>query len=354
MSLMLFKAYLADCVMHSVPDAYLFEGCVMELEDFLNEMVFEFIRDLYDRTAPKKSIRAHLIERDGEVTDDARQKYARLMAYVQKARKRQYDEMKDRPKELDFGSTEKLRPPEMEDIRDRTLGYQLNAMQFFEMDNISELSLVKAVTYHRLEDVKKISNTRFIEIQEEYDAFVSRLNNKQVPDAEIIFNAQAYYVLEWKYIQDYAYVVATALLEQKATEIPFPIIGALCADTTVVREASLPNDIMPFEALSTESRFVQSRLRYIPEILSIPEDQVFYDLSCIAQYLRLKTYLMKFVTGPNGEDMVDWFASQTTEKERADFIRNDYWLFDCQPKKEWTPAKIRMVREICAYFLTAR
>lgn len=63
---------------------------------------------------------------------------------------------------------------------------------------------------------------------------------------------------------------------------------------------------------------------------------------------------MKFVTGPNGEDMVNWFAIQTTEKERVDFIRNAYWLFDYQPKKEWTPAKIRMVWEICGHFLTAR
>lgn len=49
----------------------------------------------------------------------------------------------------------------MDSISDKLDGYELTEMNFFEINNVGDLDLIKAIINHRMSDVDKITNTRF-------------------------------------------------------------------------------------------------------------------------------------------------------------------------------------------------
>ena len=62
------------------------------------------------------------------------------------------------------------------------------------------------------------------------------------------------------------------------------------------------------------------------------------------EYLRLKVFIN---TGTIEEkSLEEWFISVTTEKERADFIREHFCLFGIHKSKAWTNKRIRYARKI--------
>ena len=103
----------------------------------------------------------------------------------------------------------------MDTIEEKTSGYQINDMQFFELTQLRDIRLLKSFVEHRLENSKKVSNTAFREMYAEYEKFIEdNLIPKDNATAEdIVFNTIAFWVLEWKYPMSTFYDIA--LLDEK-------------------------------------------------------------------------------------------------------------------------------------------
>ena len=309
----------------------------MTLDEFVNHIIFKLIKKSYELSDEPKSIRGHLIDK-GFDTEDKRVMYNRAMRFAQYYRDRQYEDHSAWGLNID-----ELKAPDMKVMENKVSGYKLTDMQFFELTQMHELELLKASSTKRICDTKKISNRRFKEMFAEFDTFVENLQKEAISDKDVIFNTIAYFTLEWTMGYELVYAMA-----EKAEELDFPApdfskIVWLCGDVTLPKEMPTLLNLIKIGEMRTQSRFCLYRQRLIPYVLDCEKDWDIVQIQLI-EYLRLKVFIN---TGKiEDKSLAEWFTSVTTEKERADFIREYFWLFGIHKSKVWTNKRIRYARKI--------
>lgn len=309
----------------------------MSVDEFVDHIIFELIKKAYEITDKPKSIRAHLLERNMD-TEDQRVMYNRIMRHAQYYRDLQYENHSS------WGlNVEELKAPDMKVMENRLGGYQLTNMQFFELTQMHELDIIKACSTKRICDTKKISNTRFKEMYAAFDEMVEKLRDGAVSDSEVIFNAIAYFTLEWTMAYEMVYNLA-----EKAEEYGFPDVDKekivwLCGDVELSHAWPTLLEFDTIGDMRSQSRFCLYRHRLFPALLDDFSDWTEV-LMHMVEYLRVKTVIH---TGTIDEmKLSEWFVSQTTEAERAEFIRSRFWLFDIHKEKTWSNKRIKYARQI--------
>ena len=200
-----FGTSITRFLIDSLPADYLFSvfSGGFQIDDFVDQVILECVKNAYDSTQEKHSLRYYLGQL-GEITDDVRMKYSRAISLSNEYRRAEIERAKDLGLNCTFETV-----PDMTDIQNRLEGYHLREMNFFELTNISRLELIKAVINHRISSAKKVSNTRFTEIAKEYDkSVISLMARSHESDEEMVFNSLAYYTLEWKYAFHFLYQCA--------------------------------------------------------------------------------------------------------------------------------------------------
>lgn len=119
----------------------------------------------YDVKMEKSSLRSHLMK-NNMPEDSDKAAYSRIQKYAQKYRDREADRRLENGEPMDEESINLLRGLSMDTIEEKTSGYQINDMQFFELTQLRNIRLLKAFVEHRLENSKKVSNTAFREMYE--------------------------------------------------------------------------------------------------------------------------------------------------------------------------------------------
>ena len=167
----------------------------MGMDDLVDQVLLELVKYAYYETAEKHSLRYYL-NRSGRNTDDVKMMYSRLIRISNEYKEKELDTL-----EMVHGvSLKDARPPRMGDISEKLDGYSFTEMNFFELTNIGELELIKAILKNRLDSAKKTSNTRFREIAGQYDKMVVSLREQVLEsDEKMVFSSLAYFSLEWKY-----------------------------------------------------------------------------------------------------------------------------------------------------------
>lgn len=142
----------------------------LDVDDFVDQVILECIKNAFDNTQEMHSLRYFLKKNgyDDNIDTDVRMRYSRLMALVNEAKKKETEHLKSYG--IDIEDDEMAL--EMNNIADRLDGYKLSEMNFFEITNIGEIDLIKAIIHHRIPSSKKISNSRFIDIAKQYDKLV--------------------------------------------------------------------------------------------------------------------------------------------------------------------------------------
>lgn len=190
------------------------EAGAMSINEFADEMVMEFIRYAYDQQMEKGSIRSHLL--DNNMLDDSQKAaYGRIQKYAQKYRDREADRRIESGEPLDEETICLLRGLSMDTIDQKTSGYRINDMQFFELTQLKDIRILKSFVEHRLENSKKVSNKSFCEMYGEYEKFIDEklIPKQDASTEELVFNTIAFWVLEWKYPLSTFYDIA--LLDEK-------------------------------------------------------------------------------------------------------------------------------------------
>lgn len=299
-------------------------------EKLSGNITFIIFKDFYYKFAEKHSLRCHR----GNDTDDERMLESRGMKYVQKFRDIQYKELKEK------GMDEKeLLPKDVSTMKGKIQGYELTDTQYFELRNIVEFPLFKAMASKRICDVKKISNTQFKAYMEEYDKLVSNLIEKlNGDDQDIIFASIRLFTLEWKFNIELFYACTLEMEEKQIKEIIPHRLGLLCANLSI--------PYAPIHHLiHTHSRFLLGRKELLPYLFTSNEEVWTRVESKISTYL-VASYLIRKDRLPRDTYLYNYYAN-ISQAEWADFLRTQYNMKKLYAKKEWTNSRIRIFRNIC-------
>ena len=233
-----------------------FVGGVSEKE-FVDEIVVEFIKYAFDNSQEKHPLRYYVPYGVDENTDE-RMIYTRLLKYCQKYRDQEYDEFKRKGVDI-----EELKAKSMQTMDEKKEGYSITPMQYFEMTNIHDMTALKAFVENRLSDVKKVSNTSFKEMLEDYDRNVEEWKEKRLEsDYNMVFYSLAFFTIDWKYGFEFAYMLAKKMEQLKVKEIDKNFFSILCARMTI--QSFLGCEV------GIDSRMIKPRQKMI-DIL-VPED----------------------------------------------------------------------------------
>lgn len=183
-----------------------FDNEFITIEDVINFTIYEGIKKCYDYYAPKMKI-SEYVKKFPSLVDriEADTKFfGRQLQYAQYYRSMLNDMIED-----DRG----IRIPELEgrdisDIKVRTEGIELNEMTFYELLNLSQVRIIKKIIAGQISDSKKVSNSSFRLLMEEYESELDCLYAAMKSDALILLNTHKFFNLEWIYDIDLIYDIA--------------------------------------------------------------------------------------------------------------------------------------------------
>ena len=328
---------IARAIITCFPKDYIemaFVGGVSEKE-FVDEIVVEFIKYAFDNSQEKHSLRYYVPYGVDENTDE-RMIYTRLLKYCQKYRDQEYDEFNRKGVDI-----EELKAKSMQTMDEKKEGYSITPMQYFEMTNIHDMTALKAFVENRLSDVKKVSNTSFKEMLEDYDRNVEEWKEKRLEsDYNMVFYSLAFFTIDWKYGFEFAYMLAKKMEQLKVKEIDKNFFSILCARMTI--QSFLGCEV------GIDSRMIKPRQKMI-DIL-VPEDLKWsndfeVDQRCYAELLVIMAQLNNGIKLANGNTLREQFSKETTMEDWASFFK-DYDMFGAWHKKELSNNRIRNMRKV--------
>ena len=305
----------------------------LDVDDFVDQVILECIKNAFDNTQEMHSLRYFLKKNgyDDNIDTDVRMRYSRLMALVNEEKKKETEHLKSYG--IDIEDDEMAL--EMNNIADRLDGYKLSEMNFFEITNIGEIDLIKAIIHHRIPSSKKISNSRFIDIAKQYDKLVLSWKEQcNDSDKKMVFYSLAYYTIEWKYQFNFLY---HCLKEME--------VAGIKQESKVIFKTGMLFGYRQYRSIlgflvTTDSRMIGYREGLIADFLKSSEIEYQY-----CEMLALVTTL-KEKAEVNGIPIKEWFIQNTDISDWASFFR-DYNVFKFVDfKKDWSGKHIRSMREL--------
>lgn len=332
---------LFSCIPEEHVDYCFEESYPVNTFDFVENVIFEFIKHSYYESLPKHSLRHYVPYSADEDDHSERMRFQRSLNYAQHYKDLNYDAM-GRANNWDsqiMKDYECLLKKDMGKMKSRIEGYELSEMDIFEHENIQNLRIIKSIVEQRLCSSKKVSNRDFIDIFTEYDNWVIDLiNDSKKSQDKMLFNSMAYFTIEWKYSLEFIYSVADYMEKNNIEE----------ADQLVLRALALP---LSFQSrlgvpMSGDNRMIKERQRLIPDFISkesySPVMKIYID-----KYVEIVGLIMIFnnLTSVDGGLYKDWFKRNTDKNDWVSFLE-EFDLFSTWHKKEWTNKKISLVRKL--------
>lgn len=336
-------ATIVDVIEKTFPPQYLnfvFSG-KLTLDDVVIQTMVECCKFAYDNTAEKHSLK-HYLKTDNLTEDYNRMAIQRVVKYINERRLSQYEYYKN-----NFGmDVAGLNPPDMGDIEKRLQGYSFNEFQYWEINNVHDMLLVKAIVDRRISS-KNFTQKTLEAYADEYDAFCHKtMNNSQSDAKEIVFNSLAIFTLEWKYSFDFLYEIASEMEKCKVTKIPDlrRLLVVFCGVVEFTSMLSINNPV-PVSYIG-ESRMIIQRRRYIHDVVDKSKEKMF-DAE-IRKYAEGMYIVGAMITNMTYSKIPikDWFIANTTHEDWAS-VFNEYNVFQAWvPNKVWTKKKVKYIKEM--------
>lgn len=305
------------------------------IETFADEILIEFIKYAFDNSQETHPLR-YYVPYGVDENSSERMVYSRLLAYCQKYRDQEYEEFKYMGDDI-----KGLKPKTMQSMEEKKEGYDITPMQYFEMTNIRDIAALKSFVEGRLSDVKKVSNTSFKEMMEEYDQNIEIwFQKKNESDYNRVFYSLAFFTIDWKYGFEFAYLIAQKMEQLKVKEIDSDFFSILHARMTITSLLGCQVGI--------DSRMIKARQKMIDVL--IPDnlewtDETDLDLRCYAELLVIMAQLNNGIRLESGGTLREQFAKETTLEDWASFFK-EYDVFEAWNKKELSSTRIRNMRKV--------
>lgn len=307
----------------------------MSIKIFVNEILVEFIKYAFDNSQEKHPLR-YYVPYSVDENSSERMVYSRLLAYCQKYRNQEYEEFKYMGADI-----EGLKAKPMQSMEEKKEGYDITPMQYFELTNLHDIAALKSFVEGRLKDVKKVSNTSFKEMMEEYDHNVEIWSQKKnESDYNRVFYSLALFTIDWKYGFEFAYLMAQKMEQLKVKEIDRNFFSILYARMTITSVLGCQVGI--------DSRMIKARQEMIDVL--IPDnlewtDDIDFGIKCYSELLVIMAQLNKGIQLESGGTLREKFVKETTMKDWASFFK-EYDVFEAWNKKELSSTRIRNMRKV--------
>lgn len=314
------------------------------IEDVIFQILVECCRYAYLKNADKHSLK-YYIDRDGLELELARKNIKRIINYV--------DEHFDiEGKRMAASTGVKIQKPDVRLVKpaNRFPSYELSDFQYWELCNIYDMGLVKAIIEKRLGSSKKISVDRFIGMAEQYDSIISEQEKRFGQDSEgTVFSSLVLFTLETKYSFNFFYELAEEMEKTAVSAMPDMHNRIMAVAGSYKCASSLP-DLCP-EFAHDSDRYVEypmilQRRRLLRQMIHLPEGNIgelafakIMEANVLANAVQSHVYL-------NGKPMRLWFAEETNIDDWA-AVFETYNVFRTFVRdKEWSPFKIQAIRKM--------
>lgn len=209
------------------------EGCY-SLNDILDQLIFELIKEEYKKYAARRPIQYYLDLYDSEHYGTSR-KYTRALQYAQF-----YKDFDNECIEEAFG----LRLPELEaqDVTGSNVfsGHRFTECEFLQFKMQAECRLLNKLHGKQLDNSKNVAENDFRKFFEEYSNFITELEPQLSSTPEhVISCVLAYYGLETHFLTEFLYRL-TLCAEKSGfpKEIHTERILSVCGLTTLIPKQS--------------------------------------------------------------------------------------------------------------------
>lgn len=305
-------------------------GGVIDIDDLVDQVILECVKKAFEATEKKHSLRYYFKINGDESADDVRMRFSRLIAIVKEGKKKEVEFLKSFG--VDVNDESFLR--NMDNISDKIDGYALSELEYFEINNVGEVDLIKAILNHRMSNTHKIDNTRFKKIATQYDKMtLSWRELAKNDDRSMVFYSLAYYGIEWRYAFNFFFECALVMEE-------YPEFTADDVLTHVNMLLGYKVFLTELDRYITNSRMVGYREKLVNEFFRCQE--LCYQFT---ELLGLVTLLRERMLIDN-IPVEEWFIENTSIDDWASFFR-DYNIFKYASfEKNWPNKRIRSVRKL--------
>lgn len=314
------------------------------LDDVIFQILVECCRYAYLSNSEKHPWK-YYIEQEGLELELARKNLKRTLDYV--------DDKFDLLQEAARGSSEMeiLRPKhDLQKIKGRYPSYEITAFQYWELNNIHDMGLVKAIVERRLPYSKKVSSDKFIYFSDDYDATIEYYQEKSKDSPEdMVFSSLVLFTLQTKYSFDYYYKLACEMERQGITEMP-DMHDRIVATASTFKGDSLLFELDPQLVSEGDCRIeypmIIQRERMIPYLVSAPKSFIIdAALEILIEANILANSVQSHIRFGDHQDIRTWFKENTDLDDWASVFETYDVFRTYAPDKEWTEARIRAVRD---------
>lgn len=183
------------------------------MKEIIDQIMMECCKYAYDNSLETHSL-DYYMGGATKANDSDRMMYQRVLDYVRNKR------------EIEQIELEKIGINKYDDqikyrynIMDKISGHELNKFHFWELQNIHDMHLVKAIVDKRI-GKGNFTLDKMQEYSDEYDCFVDSIKKDWYEEHKnSLFDYLAFFTLEWKYSFDFYYEIADALSYMKRRNI---------------------------------------------------------------------------------------------------------------------------------------
>lgn len=300
------------------------------MQDLVNQIVFELIKEEYKNNATVNSIQHYINKYDPEADN---RKYTRAIQYAQF-----YRDENNRALEDNVG----IRSPLLEAVdmsgSNRFCGYSVNLCEFLQFKMQAECKLLNKTHEGQISKAKKVSESDFQKLFDDYSQHISDLEPaiNDVDPENIISRIMAYYALETHFLFEYKYKVTLVAEHYKySKDIPIELLSGICSLMFWIPDASWCPGSVVADLCIIHKWDKMADIVYSTENTSQQDISDFIvDCKRIKGRLLCPELLEKFLVT----------LSRCSFEDKLMFLKEHFWFWDYSPQYEWDSRRIRYYR----------
>ena len=311
------------------------------IDDICDQILFEMIKNEYTQNAPKMSLRQYLAEKHqveycvdiDDIIKNEKRKDTRMIQYAQHYR----DLLQERIKK-EYGETlDELYPQTFEKNINNFDGYKFTKLAYREIEQLENYPILNKITEGQIHNT--VRNPAFIQLHQEYYDLVSSLKVDASTPEKILECAISLFYLEWRYKINSLYQICNI-----ASDYGYPLDKLQRIKSIISDISSVPSDsFIPVDLIPVENRLIMHQEKYYQDLFSSPESEWTYLYVEYIQILRI----VKLLTSPfkKNDRLMEKLSTISTD-DKAEFIKERFWIWDTIKPFEWDNNKIRYYKDI--------
>lgn len=308
--------YLTKFLIESLPNFNMPSYC--DIPDIINQCLVDLSVIAYQQSLEKKPmsdyIKSDVNTLDNYDFDMIRMRYQRTIGYI--------DNKKAKFNSINKSITNsKDEQTKITNVKDRYIGYGFTPLEWWELENIHSMKLVKNIVEKRIGN-KNFTKEKIREMIEDYNARKKDLLNSY----DKCFAFSALYILETRYSFEFIKKIISESINNPPNDMnTFSVpISHFCADSFTMPEFLLPGHFDSDEDLNIANRSIMLKQKSVSSIINTQSDK-YYDLCNQYHQVQLIIYFLENDCCIENTPIKVWFMNETKEEDWLS-VFNDYGL----------------------------